>query len=62
MESITLNTGGRIWLLSQYVYSKHPPDEEYRDDSPCDVNYPIASCFRFPKVEHAAMVAGGAGD
>ncbi len=25
---------------------------------PRDVNYPVASCFRLPKIEHAAMVAG----
>jgi hypothetical protein len=43
---------------SQYVHPKHPPDKEYCDDSPRDVDYPIASCFGFPKVEHAAMVAG----
>ena len=47
-----------IFELSQYVYSKHPPDKEYRDDGPRDVNYPVANCFRFPKIEHAAMVAG----
>jgi hypothetical protein len=45
---------------SQYVYPKHPPDKEYRDDGPRDVNYPVASCFRFPKIEHAAMLAGPA--
>jgi hypothetical protein len=42
---------------SQYVHPKHPPGKEYRDDGPRDVNYPVASCFRFPKIEHAAMVA-----
>jgi hypothetical protein len=42
---------------SQYVDPKHPPDKEYRDDRPRDVNYPVASCFRFSKIEHAAMVA-----
>jgi hypothetical protein len=42
---------------SQYVYPKHPPDKEYRDDGPCNVNDPVARCFRFPKVEHAAMLA-----
>ena len=46
-------------MHSQYVHPKHPPDKEYREDSPCYVNYPVASCFRFPKIEHAAMVAGG---
>jgi hypothetical protein len=45
---------------SQYVHPKHPPDKEYCDDGPCDVNYPVASCFRLAKIEHAAMVAGPA--
>ncbi len=53
-------TRQNTWLLSQYVHSKHPPDEEYCDDGPCDVNYPVASCFRFSKIEHAEMVAGPA--
>jgi hypothetical protein len=43
---------------SQHVHPKHPPDKEYRDDGPRDVNYPVASCFRASKIEHAAMVAG----
>jgi hypothetical protein len=47
-------------VRSQYVHPKHPPDKEYRDDDPRDVNYPVASCLRFPKIEHAAMVAGSA--
>jgi hypothetical protein len=44
--------------ISQHVHPEHPPNEEYRDDGPCDVNCPVARCFRFPKIEHAAMVAG----
>ena len=44
----------------QYVHPKHPPDKEYRDNAPRDVNYPVASCFGFPKIEHAAMAAGSA--
>ena len=47
-------------MHSQYVYPKHPPDKEYRDDRPRDVNCPVASCFRFSKIEHAAMLAGPA--
>jgi hypothetical protein len=43
---------------SQHIHPKHPPDKKYRDDCPRDVNYPVASCFRAPKIEHAAMVAG----
>lgn len=44
----------------QYVHPKHPPDKEYRKDGPRDVNYPVASCLRLSKIEHAAMVAGRA--
>ncbi len=45
-------------MHSQYVHPKHPPNKEYRDDGPRYVNYPVASCFRLPKIEHATMVAG----
>jgi hypothetical protein len=45
---------------SQYVHPQHPPDKEYRDDGPRDVNYPVAGCFRFSEIEHTAMVAGPA--
>src|SRR5580700_2623543 len=55
--SISL-TPARLYL--QNVQPKHPPDKEYRDNRPCDVNDPVASCFRLPEVEHAAMVAGPA--
>jgi hypothetical protein len=47
-------------VYSQHVHPKQPPDKEYRDDGPRDVNYPVARCFRFPKIEHTAMVAGPA--
>jgi len=43
---------------SQHEQPNHPPNKEYRDDGPRDVNYPVACCFRFSKIEHAAMVAG----
>jgi hypothetical protein len=49
-------------VRSQDVHSKHPPDEEYRDDSPRDVNDPVANCFRLAKIEHAAMLAGARRD
>jgi len=42
---------------SQHVDPKHPPDEEYRDDGSRDMNDPVARCFRFSEIEHAAMVA-----
>jgi hypothetical protein len=35
---------------SQHVHPKHPPDKEYRDDGRRDVNYPVAKCFRFTKL------------
>jgi hypothetical protein len=59
---IALTTPERFLVHSQYVHPKHPPDKEYRDDGPRDVNYPVARCFRFPKIEHAAMVAGPCAD
>jgi hypothetical protein len=45
-------------VRSQYVHPEHPPDKEYRDDGPRDVNYPVARGFRLPKIEHGAMVTG----
>ena len=42
----------------QDVHPYHPPDKEYRDDGPGNVNDPVAGCFRFSKIEHSAMVAG----
>jgi hypothetical protein len=49
----SLATAERFWVHSQHVHPKHPPDKEYRDDRPRDVNYPVAGCFGFPKIEHA---------
>ena len=46
---------------SQYVHPQHPPDKEYHNDGRRDVNDPVASCFRFSEIEHAAMVAGPRG-
>jgi hypothetical protein len=43
---------------SQYVHPKHPPDQEKRDNGPRNMNYPVARCFRFSKIEHCGMVAG----
>jgi hypothetical protein len=57
LHSVTTPEGG-VGVLSQDVHPKHPPDKEYCDDGPRDVNYPVASRFRVPKIEHAAMVAG----
>jgi len=50
----------RFRLHSQHVHPKHPPDQKYRDDTPDDVNDPVASCLRLSKIEHAPMVAGPA--
>jgi hypothetical protein len=47
-------------VRSEYVHPKHPPDKEYSDDGARDVNCPVTSCFRCPKIEHVAMVAGPA--
>jgi len=42
---------------SQHVHPKHPPDKEYGDDGPRDMNDPVANGFRLAKIEHAAMVS-----
>jgi hypothetical protein len=49
---------GIVAILSQHVHSKHPHDKENCDNSPGDVNYPVASGFRSSKIEHAVMLAG----
>jgi hypothetical protein len=62
-NSLTLGDSdaeGAFSVHLQYVHPKHPPDKEYRDDGPRDVNDPVGGCFRFPKIEHAAIVAGPA--
>jgi hypothetical protein len=38
---------------SQYVHPKHPPDKEYGDNGPREVNYPVARRFRLAEIEHA---------
>jgi hypothetical protein len=53
LHSLTDSRTG-FWVNSQYVHPKHPPDEEYRDDGPRDLNYPVASGLRLPKIEHGA--------
>jgi len=50
-ERYLFSTGSGIRHL-QCVHPQHPPDEEYRNDGPCDVNDPVASCFRFSEIEH----------
>ncbi len=53
-----IDHAGAVCGRSQYVHPKHPPDKEECDDSPRNVNYPVAKCLRLPKIEHAAMVTG----
>ena len=55
-----MDHAGGVSTALQYVHPKHPPDKEYCDDGSRDVNDPVASCFRFSKIEHARMVAGPA--
>ena len=57
-SSNRLSRPEECYVQSQYVHPKHPPDQEYCDHGPRDVNDPVANCFRLPKVEHWAMVAG----
>jgi len=44
----------------QHIESQHPPDKKYCNNCPCDVNDPVANCFRFSEIEHDGIVARGA--
>ena len=54
-----IDDAGGFCAHSQHVHPKHPPDEEYRDDGSRDVNYPVARCFRFPKIKHGSRPRPG---
>jgi len=41
----------------QHIEPQHPPDKEYCNNCPCDMNDPVASCFRFAEIEHDGIVA-----
>jgi hypothetical protein len=43
----------------QHIEAQQPPDEEDGDDCACDVNDPVARCFRAAKIEHDGIVARG---
>ena len=47
----------RAWRALQHIDSQHPPDEEYCNNCPCDVNDPVACCLRFAEVEHDGILA-----
>jgi hypothetical protein len=47
---------------SKNEHPQHPPDKEYGDDTARDMNDPITGCLRLAEIEHAAMVAGRAGN
>jgi hypothetical protein len=55
-----------IWLLRawrralQHIDSQHPPDKEYRNNCPRNMDDPVATCFRIAKIEHDEIVARGA--
>jgi hypothetical protein len=54
-----------IWLLRawrralQHIDSEHPPDKEYRNNCPRNMDDPVATCFRTAKIEHDEIVARG---
>jgi hypothetical protein len=41
----------------QHIDPQHPPDKQYCNDCPSDMNDPVASCFRFAEIEHDGIVA-----
>jgi hypothetical protein len=41
----------------QHIELQHPPDEEYRNNRPCDMNDPVSQGLRFTEVEHDGIVA-----
>ena len=54
-----------IWLLRawrralQHIESQHPPNKEYRNNCPGNVDDPVATCFRIAEIEHDGIVARG---
>jgi hypothetical protein len=52
--------GLAITALLQHIESQHPPDKEYCDNCACEMNDPVASCFRTTEIEHGGIVAWGA--
>ena len=54
-----------IWLLRarrrplQHIESQHPPNKEYRNDCPRNMDYPVATRFRTAQIEHDGIVARG---
>src|ERR1035441_3923114 len=53
--------GLAITALLQHIESQHPPDKEYCDNCACEMNDPVASCFRTTEIEHGGIVAWGGG-
>lgn len=43
----------------QHIEPQQPPDKEYCNNCPCDMNDPVASCFRFAEIEHDGSVPRG---
>jgi hypothetical protein len=41
----------------EHVNPQHPPDKQYRDDRPSDMDDPVADRFRFAEIEHDGIVA-----
>src|ERR1017187_5694329 len=51
--------GLAITALLQHIESQHPPDKEYCDNCACEMNDPVASCFRTTEIDHGGIVAWG---
>lgn len=51
--------GSPEFASSEYEHPQHPPNQKNRDNGPREVNDPVRRGLWFPKIEHAAIVAGG---
>src|SRR6202521_5125632 len=50
----------REWRRAlQHIESQHPPDKEYCNDRPRNMDDPVATCFRIAEIEHDGIVARG---
>src|ERR1035437_9906372 len=50
----------RAWRRAlQHIESQHPPDKEYCNNRPRNMDDPVATCFRIAEIEHDGIVARG---
>jgi hypothetical protein len=50
----------RAWRRAlQHIESQHPPDKEYCNNRPRNMDDPVATCFRIAEIERDGIVARG---